>query len=164
MHPGSVILICFDGSADARTAVETAARLMPGEPATLLTVWESVSDVMIRTTIGFELSAGLDIAEIDEKAESVAHETAEQGTTLARSRGLDAGPRVAQASESIARTVLEQADSLGADAIVLGTRGLRGVRSLLLGSVSHTVAQHADRPVLVVPSADVAARRAADRR
>jgi hypothetical protein len=41
----------------------------------------------------------------------------------------------------------------------MGTRGLTGLKSVLLGSVSHAVAQHADRPVLIVPSADVAERR-----
>jgi hypothetical protein len=46
-----------------------------------------------------------------------------------------------------------------ADVILLGTRGLSGVKSLMLGSVSHAVLHHADRPVLVVPSADLAEER-----
>lgn len=43
--------------------------------------------------------------------------------------------------------------------IVIGTRGLTGVKSLLLGSVSHAVVQHADRAVLVVPSPEIAEAR-----
>jgi hypothetical protein len=37
----------------------------------------------------------------------------------------------------------------------MGTRGLSGVRSLLLGSTSHHVAQHALCPVLIVPDSEV---------
>ena len=47
---------------------------------------------------------------------------------------------------------------------MLGSRGLTGIKSLLLGSVSHAVLQHADRPVLVIPSSEVAHERAAHRR
>ncbi len=36
---------------------------------------------------------------------------------------------------------------------MLGTRGLSGFKSMVLGSVSHGVAQHAHVPVLVVPPA-----------
>jgi hypothetical protein len=37
----------------------------------------------------------------------------------------------------------------------MGTRGLTGVQSLLLGSCSHHVAQQAVCPVLIVPGAEL---------
>jgi nucleotide-binding universal stress UspA family protein len=37
------------------------------------------------------------------------------------------------------------------DSPVLGSRGLTGVRELVAESLSHKVAAHARRPVLVVP-------------
>ena len=38
-----------------------------------------------------------------------------------------------------------------APALIVGTRGLSGVRSAVLGSVSHHVTQHVTAPVLIVP-------------
>jgi nucleotide-binding universal stress UspA family protein len=49
-----------------------------------------------------------------------------------------------------AKTILALADERNCDLIVLGSRGLGGVRELVLGSVSHHVVQHATIPVLVV--------------
>ena len=48
-----------------------------------------------------------------------------------------------------ARAVLDTA--LGADLVVLGTRGLGGFPGLLLGSVTHHVAHHACCPLVVIP-------------
>jgi nucleotide-binding universal stress UspA family protein len=48
-----------------------------------------------------------------------------------------------------AGTILDVAK--GADLVVVGARGLGGFRGLLLGSVSHQVALHAECPVMVVP-------------
>lgn len=52
---------------------------------------------------------------------------------------------------SAARTLIEE--SIGADMLVLGSRGHGGFIGLLLGSVSATCAEHARCPVLIVHSA-----------
>src|SRR5215210_1161971 len=46
--------------------------------------------------------------------------------------------------------VVNAADLHDAAAIVMGSRGLTGLRSMLLGSVSNAVVHHADRPTLVI--------------
>lgn len=48
-----------------------------------------------------------------------------------------------------ARALLDAAE--GADLVVLGSRGLGGVKSFFLGSVSAKVMHHATCPVVVVP-------------
>lgn len=49
-----------------------------------------------------------------------------------------------------ADTIVSMADTLGADHIVIGARGLNPGGKWLLGSVSDRVVQHAGRPVTVV--------------
>lgn len=47
--------------------------------------------------------------------------------------------------------IVEVADELGAAVVVIGSRGLTGLRELTEGSASHDVAAHSRRPVLIVP-------------
>ena len=50
----------------------------------------------------------------------------------------------------MALEIVALAEELGADLIVMGSRGLGGVRRALMGSVSDSVVRHAHCPVLVV--------------
>lgn len=156
-----MILICYDGSDDARAAVEQATALFPAQKAAVLTVWEPFIEVVARSTVGFGLLPSVpDAGEIDKASETAARQTAAEGAELASQRGLSADPRCASQETTAARAILAVANELGADAIVMGSRGLTGLKSLLIGSVSHEVIQHADRTVVVVPSPSVAASRA----
>jgi nucleotide-binding universal stress UspA family protein len=53
--------------------------------------------------------------------------------------------------EGIPKAILETADHLSARLIVCGQRGRGVLRSTLLGSVSHTLASHTRRPILIAP-------------
>jgi nucleotide-binding universal stress UspA family protein len=155
-----MILICYDGSADAKAAIEQGAELLQGQPATVLTVWQPFIEVLAHTPSGFGLAPGmLDFEEIDRAERQSAEERAEEGAELARRVGLDAQPRTCSQETTTSEAILAEAEALGANTILMGSRGLTGLRSLLLGSVSHGVIQHADRTVIVVPSFEVAASR-----
>lgn len=155
-----MILICFDGSDDARSAVEHAATLLPGQPATVLTVWESFLEVLTRSSFGVSpIASGVDMETIDGETRQRAESLAQEGAELASQAGFDARPRTCQQESSVANAILDEAEEISATAIVMGSRGLTGVKSVLLGSVSHGVIQHADRTVIVVPSPNVSAER-----
>jgi len=55
-----------------------------------------------------------------------------------------------QSSGEPTRTICSMADSWGADLIVVGSHGRRGLSELLLGSVSNYVMHHANCSVMVV--------------
>jgi nucleotide-binding universal stress UspA family protein len=161
-----MILICYDGSADAKAAIEHAGRLLRHEPATVVTVWEPIAQVLARSpSPGIAPMAGLTHREeTDDLNRSAAEGDAADGTELARRVGFDAKPLTCPLETTIADAILTVAGAVDAVAIVMGSRGLTGLKSLLLGSVSHAVIQHADRAVIVVPSAEVAASRQQPRR
>lgn len=156
------ILVCYDGSVDSQAAVDCAGLLMPGSDATVLVIWETLVETMARNgSLGMGL--GMVGAWVDDDAdagfEKAAVATAANGAHRAAGVGLVASPRIAQRDNDISAVILGVAADEDADLIVLGTRGLGGVKSLMLGSVSHAVLHRADRAVLVVPSPDVAAQR-----
>ncbi len=155
-----MILICYDGSADAKAAIERAGELFGGEPATVLTVWQPIAFVLARSSAGLIPIAGVDMEDVDAACREEAESLVAEGTELARAAGLDAHPLVRAQDTSTSEAILNVADEARASAIVIGSRGLTGLKSLLLGSVSHAVIQHADRTVVVVPSPGVASSRA----
>lgn len=156
----AVILICYDGSEDARAAIERGGELLAGSSATVLTVWQPVSAIDARAPTAFPfLPSLLDAEEIDQANAEAAGTRADEGAELARKAGFEAVPLTCAQKHSIAEAILLQAEALNAGAILIGSRGLTGLKSRLLGSVSHTLVQHADRPVIVVPSPKVALSR-----
>jgi nucleotide-binding universal stress UspA family protein len=50
----------------------------------------------------------------------------------------------------VLKTIVDIADREDAATIVMGSRGLAGLKAMLLGSVSSAVLHHADRPTLIV--------------
>lgn len=159
-----MILIAYDGSDDAKAAVEHVAELVPGQSAIVVTIWEPYVHLVTRYPATSTLVAAEDSEQIDGASSADAERTAEEGATLARTHGLEASGRAVTRQDSMADTLLAEADRADAGAIVVGSRGLGGFSSLLLGSVSHALLQHADRPVIIVPSPKVARRRNQSRR
>lgn len=153
-----MILIAYDGSNDAKQAVQSAAKLFPKSDVTIVTVWHRLLDTLAYA--GMDMGVVVDYDQVDDATKNRAQETASEGVELAAGAGLKAGAEAVVVETTVAEAILSAASELDADAVVLGSRGRSGVRSLVLGSVSHQVLHHADRPVLIVPSPEVVAERA----
>lgn len=148
MHTIRPVLLAYDGSPDARAAIRAAGHLFPGAPAVVLYAREPLEAVAAHLEGHPELEElRLDDIRALDASERVAAEGAEQ----ARGVGLDAAPRVAATGQTAAEAIVEAADAVDAAAIVLGSRGRRGLRAAVLGSTSTAVLHRSGRPTLVVP-------------
>ena len=150
------LLIAYDGSEHAKHATRSAAGLFAVENALVVTVWQPASDVGAFAWYGAGPNM-VNFAELDRAGAESGERVAEEGAQIARDAGLRAEPIAIEATPPVWKTIVETADLHDAAAIVMGSRGLTGLRSMLLGSVSNAVVHHTDRPTLVVhrPSADV---------
>ena len=143
------VLFCYDGSDGSRTALSAAAGLIKPADAVVLVVWTRAVVSLARA--GSFLVSVPNEGEIDEQEEAIAKKLAEDGAEGARQRGYNASARTAQANESVAKTIDEVAQEIDAGLIVCGQRGRGPIGSALLGSVSHALAAHTKRPVLIAP-------------
>ncbi|HWJ45174.1 MAG TPA: universal stress protein [Gaiellaceae bacterium] len=138
----NTILVATDGSEQSRAAVATAVGLAEDEDARLVCVHVvSVVDFAPRENgYGTTPPARVPRAEDDPVlAEALAV-------------GEDCGVRT-EGQLLVGyppKQILRLANDLDADLIVVGSRGLRSVKSVVFGSTSREIMAHADRPVLVV--------------
>jgi nucleotide-binding universal stress UspA family protein len=104
--------------------------------------------------------------QLERNRQCYAEDVSREGARLARSLGLDAAALAVADAGGIAETILDLASEHHAAAIVIGSRGLSGLRARLEGSTSKSVSKRASCPVLVyttpgrATSERVAARRA----
>jgi nucleotide-binding universal stress UspA family protein len=146
--PNGPLLICYDGSEDAKYAIGRAGDLLCDTHALVLTVWQSTARLGSFAWSGVTTSM-VNFVELDRAAAEDAGRVASEGVRIAKQAGLEAEPVAIEATGPVWETILEIADHEDAATVVMGSRGLTGVRSILLGSVSRAVVHHADRPTLV---------------
>jgi nucleotide-binding universal stress UspA family protein len=151
----ATILIGFDGSEEVEDAIRCAGRLLAPRRAVVAHVWESLAEIILRSDVNRLTGLMREAAdELDAEETRVAEVLAARGADLAQAAGFDAIPVAARGRPKAWPTLLALADQHEADAIVVGSRGLGGVTSALLGSVSSGVLDHAHLPVLIVPPLD----------
>jgi nucleotide-binding universal stress UspA family protein len=147
------ILICSAGTEATQHIIATAARLWPGHVATVLRVWQPAMNTIAASTAAITGTAVFDWAAMDRAIEQDAQQDAAQSAEYARSLGLDALGEAVLAEGQVWQTIIDEAKSYGAQAIVTGTRGRGDLEALILGSTSHALLHHASLPVVVVPPA-----------
>jgi nucleotide-binding universal stress UspA family protein len=135
--PSRRVLAGVDRSLSARVALEHAARRAGRSGYVIVThVMTPLSDAVSRA-----------VSELDDERHAAGRQLVER---LAADAGVDTETRVVDGAP--AERLAELARETDVEEIVVGSRGM-GRFTAALGSVSHALLGHADRPVVVVPQA-----------
>jgi len=138
----SKLLVAFDGSNLASKALSHAVALAGRYDAKLVVI--HVYEVPILN------SGDMLIAAPEEWSRQYADHSVKVLDSAKNQVPSERGAEFKLLQGNPAQTILETAADCGADLIVMGSRGLGGIREFVLGSVSHNVVQHSKVPVLVV--------------
>jgi nucleotide-binding universal stress UspA family protein len=143
------VLLATDGSEEAQLAATAAADLAKRTGSELHLVYVGhMPPTYYESPGAWALDRDLR-GRMEERVEEEARRRLDEQVQRVR----EAGGEVAGAHAKLGRPdaeIVRLAEELGAGLIVLGSRGLGGIRSALMGSVSHSVVRHAHCPVLVV--------------
>ena len=135
------ILLATDGSRDAELARTTAMDMATstGPEVHVVTVAPGYPSYDIRNPAVVE--------QLRKQAQDILNEQVEK---IEQSGGKVAEKHLRIAERYRAQQIVQVAEYIGAGLIVMGSRGLGGVRRALIGSVSDSVVRHAHCPVMVV--------------
>jgi nucleotide-binding universal stress UspA family protein len=139
------ILLATDGSEEAELAALGAVDLADATHSELHVVHVGVVPIFLKSypgTLGYERRL---YEEIEEMSKDLLRK---QSWRVKAAGGTVAGTHLRMGAVDL--EIVALAEELQADLIVMGSRGLGGVRRALMGSVSDFVVRHAHCPVLVV--------------
>jgi nucleotide-binding universal stress UspA family protein len=149
------VVAAYDGSPAAQAAMRAAGELFRGRTVDVVSVWEPGLAMLASTTqdpsgLAYLPPRPEDVAVLDQIGHDHAAELADAGAALVREAGGIARARPVRDGVDVADTLATIAEEVDAAAIVLGSRGLRGLRSAMLGSTSRKLLHDVQRPVLIV--------------
>lgn len=146
------ILVPIDGSDTSNKGLDEAINLAQLTGAELRLI--HVIDV-VRFATGFE-PYGVYTSDLIPVIREAGEQILVQGKTRVQAQGVKVDSLLFDSLASrVADTVVEQAKAWGADLIVIGTHGRRGMKRLMLGSDAEQILRSAPVPVLLIRAAAV---------
>jgi nucleotide-binding universal stress UspA family protein len=139
------ILVPVDGSLPALQAVDKARAIACAFRSSVTLIY--VIDPYAFTGVGADFSH--DPSEYLRAATVEANEAIGAARQVFEAQGMLVNGSVVE-GHSVYQAILEAAETLDADLVVMGSQGRRGLEKLVLGSVTAQVLSHAHLPVLVV--------------
>lgn len=142
------IILCTDGSEDARHALVHGRSLLHTEiRAVVVTVVDELDESLVTGASGFA-GGTMTPEELDDMRLTTQTAGEQVLAEAIEALGLDGAETVVVRGDP-GPALCNLATDLGADAIVMGSRGRGGIKRAVLGSVSDYVARHAPCSVLI---------------
>ena len=139
------ILLATDGSSHAELARATAIDMANSTNSELHVV------TVAPGYPSYDVNVPQVVEQLRRQAEKILDDQVEK---IEQEGGKVAGKHFRVAERHRAQQIVHVAEDIGAGLIVMGSRGLGGVKRALMGSVSDSVVRHAHCPVLVVRPED----------
>jgi nucleotide-binding universal stress UspA family protein len=142
------LIVGVDGSEGSAAAIDEALRLAGDLDAAITFVFVRKPPPALLGNPYYERALKADI--------SRARRAVGQAVAVATSAGIEADSEILEGDP--ADELVSLADNRDSDMIVVGSRGFGPLAGAVLGSVSRSVSQHANRPVVVAKQAHPRAR------
>lgn len=126
------ILVATDGSPHSKKVVRDAARIAAPLGA----------EVMVLTVE--------DWTAVDRDSGAKSKDALDQAVAAFKKSEITVVPLLRKGTKRPADVIVEVANEFDVNLIILGSRGLRGIQEMFLGSVSHRVVHLAEKNVMVV--------------
>ncbi len=150
------ILLPIDDSAFSALAIQSLTQQARPKGTEVLVL--HVVDVLATLSMYDSYGPAINIEAIEEDREKRAEEVVKAAAQTIRDTGFTVTTRVERGDPK--RSIVEIATEWGADLIIIGSHGRKGVDRFLLGGVSEAVSRHAHCSVLIVRSPEFMAQQA----
>ncbi len=137
------VLVAMDDSPGSRRALEFALSTFSDAEITVLHVVDPSTGYLIAENL-----PSADVGSPRERGEARGKELLSEAEALAAEH--DRGVSTMLETGKPARAIVETAEELGADHVVMGSHGREGVSRILLGSVAEQVVRRSPTPVSVI--------------
>lgn len=140
------ILVPVDGSDTAKKGLNEAVKLAEALESEL-----RIIHIVDDSALALNPEAGVAAAPLVEDFAEAGRQILEEARALAEAAGAPAGIVLHENfTGRVADLIVDEANKWGADLIVMGTHGRRGIRHAVLGSDAEAVVRGAKVPVLLV--------------
>ena len=146
------LLVAINGSEQSYNALDHAVSIAEkfGSELTLLTVVPKMNAFSPGDYHGASITIYIDLEQSHEKLKVFYQKALTNAVARVRSEHPDINVSTILMEDCPPTTIVDVAEKVGCDMIVMGSRGIGGITGWVLGSTSHRVAVSCNKPIIII--------------